>query len=500
NVENETDVAPETPAPETPAPKGVAPKDVTPKADDQSGVPVDTSVRLVVMQDESDGADPAKAVVDEVQSNVEPVSDENPKTSKAETESDPIDSGKDKAVVDAEVADSSDDESNPSGEMVADETDSSTTDTTNDDADVAEASDKPSPKETPSDEDTTDKDATEDASSMELDDEVPETKPQPFESVREEIATRLATEPARVALDKAVTEVSSIMRRYFSELAVHQSNVDVGVATEDDAPKRPDLPEIAKRLELSYGKTDGLVNRVSVNNTPVGASFGLGENFNQRGAPFATMMFGAQMQNGNVIPAQPLYAPVQTVDLEAQISYVTWKTNDVESYVPELDEVRDEVINVIRSKQARELARMAATKLAGQLQDTTKLDDIVPEDKTDNLHVDLGPFAWLDQVGFMQTTIGNVEQLDAVGDQFMEAVFTTEVGSATVAPNSPQTVYYVVVPTEFQPDVDELREQFSQPQQRFMALLLGSGDARDLMNGYFRAVDKRTGFEMALQP
>lgn len=337
------------------------------------------------------------------------------------------------------------------------------------------------------------------ATSLDLDDEPAPTKPQTFEQVRNQIANEMASGPARQALDNAVTEANKRMRRYFSELAVHESNVSVGVQTEADAPARLDLKKMATELGLQFGKTDELVNRISVEKIAPGNSFGLGSGLNRRGAPYSAMMFGAPMQDGTVLQPQPVFSPVRSVDLEAGVTYISWKTKDVPSYIPKLDEARDEVVQFIRMGEARELAKAAAEKIAASVKgDAKKLVDVIPADKKGNLIENVGPFSWLEQVGFMQTVPAEVPELDAVGDAFMRAVFTTEVGQFAVAPNDPQSVYYVVTPTEFQPDEEQLREQFRQPQQRFMAQLLGSEDARNLIRGYLQSVDKRTGFKLNL--
>ncbi|SMP63109.1 hypothetical protein SAMN06265222_10819 [Neorhodopirellula lusitana] len=342
-------------------------------------------------------------------------------------------------------------------------------------------------------------DASDEASddSLDLDDEPAPTKPQTFEEVREQIANEMASQPARRALDLAVTEANKRMRRYFSERAVHESNVSVGVQTEEDAPERLDLKAMAEELGLGYGKTDELINRVTATEITPGNSFGLGANFNRRGPPFNAILFGAQMQDGSLIPPQALYSPMRTVDLEAAVTYITWKTEDVESYLPELDEVRDEVIQVIRTREARTLAKAAADELAKAASvEGQTLADVVPESQKDNLITGVGPFSWLDQVGFMETVVTNVPELDAVGEDFMRAVFSSQVGEHAVASNDPQSVFYVVTPTEFQPDAETLHEQFRQPQQRFMAQLLGNGDARNIVRGFYESVDERTGFEM----
>jgi len=319
---------------------------------------------------------------------------------------------------------------------------------------------------------------------------------QSFEEVRDEIAASLAEAPAKAALNRAVTEVNAIMRRYFSERSIHESNVSVGVAEEEDAPERPDLKALAEEYGLKAGKTD-LVNRVSVQQTAPGGSFGLGQTANQRGFPFAAKMFGAQTRDGSVIPPQPMFAPIRTVDIENAVTYVTWKIEDVPSFVPALEEIRDEVILAVRTAQARQLAEAEAERIAGEVTDQP-LSEVLPEEATEEVMTNLGPFSWLDQVGFMQTTVGNVEQLDNVGQAFMRAVFTTEVGSAAVGPNESRSVFYVIKPTKFQPDIKELQERFKQPQQRFIALLLGNQDVGELVRGFYESVNQRTNFEMSL--
>lgn len=330
---------------------------------------------------------------------------------------------------------------------------------------------------------------------LDLGDESAETKPQPFEDVRDEIATEMVSETARQKLDQTVTEVYGLMRDYFSEMAVHEGNVAVGVSDASDAPERPDLEAIAEEKGLGYSTT-GLVNRVSINDDPIGDSYGLGQTLQRRGAPYYAMMFGAAMQDGSTIPSQPEFSPQRSVDLENAKTYVSWKTEDIEAYTPALDEARDEVIMAIRTQEARDLAKAAAEEIAESIGEGEKLADVVPEAKEANLHTGLGPFNWLNMVGMMQTTMGNVPELNSVGNEFMRAVFSTEVGNVDVAPNSPQSVYYVVQPIEFQPEVEQLREQFSQPQQRFMAQLIGDDGATNIVRGFFETVNERTGFEI----
>jgi len=515
----------ETTEPE--APKSEATSEPQESTEDESSMnAVDSGVRLVAaFQDEESGGEAAKK--DEKEAVEDAVEEVKPEPNKSEPKGEPDKkaeptkenpSGDEKKAAEKKAAEKkpADEKSTaeetesdqPAGEMKEKAPESETSEMKKSSKEETkpveeEAKKKEPAAENPASEEPAGEMKSDDApasgDALDLDDETAPAKPPTFEEVRDQIATDLATEPARQALDRAVTEATKRMRRYFSERAVHESNVSVGVQTEADAPEPLDLQAMAKELGLKYGQTEGLVNRVSAADTPPGTSFGLGQNFNRRGPPFAAMMFGAQMQDGSMIPPQALYSPMRTVDLEAGVSYVSWKTEDVPAYVPELDEVRDEVIQVIRMREARTLAKAAAETIAEEAAAEGKtLADVIPQEKKDNLMTGVGPFAWLEQVGFMQTVVANVPKLDAVGEQFMREVFTSEVGSFSVAANDPESVYYVVKPTEFQPEMATLQEQFRQPQQRFMAQLLGNDDARNIVRGFYESVDERTGFKLNL--
>ena len=53
----------------------------------------------------------------------------------------------------------------------------------------------------------------------------------------------------------------------------------------------------------------------------------------------------------------------------------------------------------------------------------------------ENFKEDLGPFTWMNSFGFAGATIGNVPELDSVGNDFMKAVFESEPGKLQVATN-----------------------------------------------------------------
>ncbi|QDT06377.1 hypothetical protein K227x_47860 [Rubripirellula lacrimiformis] len=461
-----------------------------PAKEDSSQATRRSEVRLVAFQDDekSDEAAADQKPADEAKPADEKAADDKPADEKAAddkpaeekaTEEKPADdkATDDKATDDKAAEDkAAEDEAEPKSEEPADEP-----------AEMKqeEAAAEPAPAEEA-------EPAAETKEEPKTADEPKPTAPkiQSFEDVRDSIAAELAGPVARDRMDKAITTVTSTMRNHFSRLGIHRSNLAIG--KEVDPPARPDLAKLAKELGLQL-ESIGPHTEVSIADEPISNSFEVGTQFGRRGPSFGVMMYG--FDNGQTqLPKQPLFSPVRTADDQSGKIYVTWKTEETEAYTPTLDQVRDEVVMAIRLDEARKLATEAATELAKKAEAGKPLAEVVPADKKDNFKEGLGPFTWMDSFGFQGATIGNVPELDSVGDKFMKAVFQTEEGKVGVAPNQPGRVIYVVEPTKFDPSIEELRRQFKQPVNRMMARMVAS-DIGEIRRGYYEALDEAAGFE-----
>ena len=310
-----------------------------------------------------------------------------------------------------------------------------------------------------------------------------ETKPdapkvESFEKVRDDIARSLAMQPALNKLDAAVTEVDKVMRTYFNAKAIAG-----GKSGKPIAP--PDMKALADKLGMKHMVT-GMMDGRDIQKDPVSLSFGVGTGM-QRGDGFVQTMYVARPQ---------LFTPVRTVDDQAQISYISWKSEEQAAFIPNLKDVREEVITAIRMAEARQLAQVAAEKLAKEFAASDKPKELVPADRSSMYFESLGPFSWMNSFGFgMRAFMGNVPELDRVGEPFMRHVFTSERGRWGVAPNLPETVYYVVRPTEFSPSTDELHQRFTQLSQRMQTMSLAVEEAIKIRDGHYEALDRRTGFK-----
>ncbi|TWU02413.1 hypothetical protein [Stieleria varia] len=357
--------------------------------------------------------------------------------------------------------------------------------------DVTPASETPAADEPAAENPATENPATETPAADDAAAESPaaeEAKPeiQPYEEVRLNVAEALVQDDARVALDRALTKAKKVMRVYFAMQSRYVMSEDESIK-----PERPDLKKLAGELGLEYAPI-GPHDAVSIADEPISDSYEAGTSFNQRGYPYAVMVFGA----GNQIPKLELFKALSTVDIPRGLSYLSWKVEETESKVPTLDEVRDEVVQAVRMEDARELARKDAEALAKQINEGKSLVDVVPEDKKDNLKQNVAPFSWMNSFGFGQATLGNVPELDSVGEEFMSAVFNAEGDEAVVAGNLPQNVVYVFRRTELQPAIQDLRSIFKQPTERMKALSLGMEDRYELRQGFVEMVDEKTGLVM----
>ncbi len=310
-----------------------------------------------------------------------------------------------------------------------------------------------------------------------------ETKPdapkvESFEKVRDDIARSLAMQPALNKLDAAVTEVDKVMRTYFNAKAIAG-----GKSGKPIAP--PDMKALADKLGMKHMVT-GMMDGRDIQKDPVSLSFGVGTGM-QRGDGFVQTMYVARPQ---------LFTPVRTVDDQAQISYISWKSEEQAAFIPDLKDVREEVITAIRMAEARKLAHVAAEKLAKEFAASDKPKELVSADRTSMYFESLGPFSWMNSFGFgMRAFMGNVPELDRVGEPFMRQVFTSDRGKWGVAPNMPETVFYVVRPTEFSPSTDELHQRFKQLSQRMQTMSLAVEEAIKIRDSHYEALDRRTGFK-----
>jgi len=212
----------------------------------------------------------------------------------------------------------------------------------------------------------------------------------------------MVLEVAQEEMETALAAISNRMRRYFSENSMYQTSLSLGETKPDSAPQRPDLAKLAQEQGLQH-EVIGPYDLMTIRDEPIAQSVSMemGSQFMGQSTSFVQLMYATSGEQTDA-PMQPLFAPVRTVDGRSAKEYVAWKIDETPAYTPPLDEVRDEVVMAIRTKEARKLAREAAEAIVQQVKqgDGKSLRDAIPQDKLDNFQEGLGPFTWMNAIGF----------------------------------------------------------------------------------------------------
>ncbi len=319
----------------------------------------------------------------------------------------------------------------------------------------------------------------------------PQMRVKTFEEAREEIADSLAQQKAAPAMQAAIeTLMTEHMQPYFQEYRQYVAFRDADDLSDADrdveAPKKPDLKALAAAAGLTYAQTS-MVDAPTLIQTPFGQSM-----LTQAGASGATVAQSAMSKQVT------LYRPMQSTYFDqagfAQgrfdiRQYSFWKTEEKLAYVPELDEIREEVVEAWKVQQARKLAADAAEAIAKKVGSGDNAWSSAIEATEQALLIQAPPFSWYtpSAEGLRPTS---VRELDMTGNAFMQSVFNANAGSAVVAPNQPQTIYYVTRVLEFGPDEADLLDQFQADPRKAGASAIANSEVQQVMIDWYNNLEQ----------
>ena len=275
-----------------------------------------------------------------------------------------------------------------------------------------------------------------------------------FEEVKDQIARDQAMGPANKIIDDRISEIMGAMSIFESELKAYKQSVsskEAGVK----APAPLNLAKLGEEFGFEYGTT-GLVDQESIQGSPIGSSFVMG----QRPFSFVALVNA----RGGV---GELYTPVTSRGFTGgDKRYVSWKIDETLPITPALDSIRTQVEDVWRKQQAFKLAENRAKELASKVGSASTLKDSLgtPEEKA--LILEPANFSWFNPMfarAESRLQLSNVELLQPVDNAFMEAVFACKPNETTVAADNNKTVYYVVQVLELTPAASLLDRFASAP-------------------------------------
>ena len=262
------------------------------------------------------------------------------------------------------------------------------------------------------------------------------------DSIRKELAGQKAVERMTAAFAPLQAKINRFTR-----------NLD----PDEKQPKPPDLSKLAKEQDLAAQTTELLTGLEFKEQHP-----GLADATPDQSSPYERPRHFIDIGYGNMA----VFQSAVVKDLEGN-RYLVWKTDQKEAYVPELSEVRDEVLQSWKQIQARELARNRAKSLVEKAREADKpLSEAFGAG--DGVRVTTTPaFTWLTRgmdFGMLgqqaPPKLSEVEGVQDAGPDFMREAFSLSVGDVGLAMNQPQTICYVIRLVSLAPSREVLRNLF----------------------------------------
>jgi hypothetical protein len=305
---------------------------------------------------------------------------------------------------------------------------------------------------------TTDPNSAQPANELEKDaaEKSPESEPvefQPLDEVRDQIRRDLARGRATEQLDELMSELHSQLN---TEWTTFFSTQLAAQAEDRAAPAPPavlaDLNPLAEKHGLKVGKT-GPMSYVNLRVTPVGESVDT-----DSGNRLSDLLFGSTDVD--------LYQPVSTRDSNAN-RYVAMKTSDTPGRVPELADVREEVLRAWKSEKAAELAEKFAKEQATKAKESGKpLAEFFTGGLVGEV-VRTDPFALYTGGDVAYATrqlepfrLSEPDGVVAAGPDFMDKVFQLKPGEVAAVMNHDRSIAYVVRLVEHQMSPEELHNAY----------------------------------------
>jgi hypothetical protein len=275
---------------------------------------------------------------------------------------------------------------------------------------------------------------------------------QPLEEVKDVIRRRLAEDRVHEQLSKKMDEVYSALDAEYTKYIGLKLDADAQKLAAPAAPAAiADLKPLAEKHGFTVTKT-GPMPWLELRNAPVGKSGNASYTM-----PLSSILFGTRELE--------LYEPVQTMDIDGN-QYLAVKMSDVEGRVPELKEVRDEVVKAYKRQKAAEIALKDAEAQAKKAQESrSSLTDFFAE-KPNVKVVKTDPFSQLtagdapDQFGRQPLRFSQPEAIVAPGLDFLRKVFELKDGEVAAVLNNDQSIAYVVRVAEHLNSQEELRNAY----------------------------------------
>lgn len=276
------------------------------------------------------------------------------------------------------------------------------------------------------------------------------TKYKPVESVADEIKRSLARPLAQERMNNALVALKRKIDLYYRQHVKRQME-----QSEEEIPL-PDLSDVDSPTPLEIQSTP-LHDSIALSETELGSAYDI--DFSQGGLRqivFSEIAF----VNKNI---QPYQASVFPTSDGAPTRFLYWRTESRDAYVPELSEIREQVIAELQLDKAADLALAAAEECIPQAQESDKpLADAI--NQPGRKFFEANNVTWMTggNVPLDRSSVPHLSEIAGVdaGDDFYRRLFTLGVGEVGVAFDRPKKHAFVMRVTSQSPDLDIRREGF----------------------------------------
>ncbi len=315
---------------------------------------------------------------------------------------------------------------------------------------------------------------------------------QPLEKVRDQILTSLAREPAQKRMDEAFAAVRKAVVAHGR--VTRSARTEYNRDKKNPAPDEFALAKVAKDAGLQFDSIP-LINQFDIEKDhEIGRASASAAGQFGRSLPFVMSAFN---------PKRDVYVPEQVNALFSQMEYLYWLTDAKDEFLPPFKDCEKEVAKAWKVLEARKLAKAEAERLAKEVASGKTLK----ESFVDRAVNETSMFTWFTQgftpYGMGQPQLSEVKGVGMAGMKFMEVVFSLKPGETGVAPNQPETIYYVVQLQKTAPGNDLLRELFAGGSaQRSMPTIqaLWRKERQPIMSQWMDDLDKEYSVEWKRDP
>jgi peptidyl-prolyl cis-trans isomerase D len=264
-----------------------------------------------------------------------------------------------------------------------------------------------------------------------------------FEDVRSTLAARVAEERAQADITQRFGEIKDdVMIPFANDYSTAVDELEQAKKQNPNAtavlPTSPDVKELAERQGINYERTRPL-SREEAENYGAISGANVGTRRMSDGRKFAEELYD---------PKKGLYEPEELTD-DIGMRFLVRKIKDIAPHVPDLADIRSEVIGACKMVKARELAEKVALALASELkkkggpikEETIQGYRVVAIPATARRQFVYNPARMTEDPIPEESTIPDVPH---AGEAFRTAFFGLEPGAVTVAPDQPRKVFYVL--------------------------------------------------------